>query len=237
MLRWHGRRRSARSAFGLRVLAIVPTRSAGLPPVQLVVAQLAERLDCDCRVLPIGPARTAEAPQPLGRALVAVDQVVEVERVDLAGVELDESLTHVILKLSKLDLVVLADQLPRGPPTLALVSMSRIRPPLAITSNLLDGPTRRQDARRAAHASPLRCASRCSAAVLRTGADPGTSSESAPSGMMSASVLVELSYDAGVRALDLQERAVEQLRARTGILLAAPVISSFLAEARPRAAA
>lgn len=46
---------------------------------------------------------------------------------------------------------------------------------------------------------------------------------------MSASVLAELSYDAGVRALDLQERAVEQLRARTGILLAASSLTaSFL---------
>jgi hypothetical protein len=30
-------------------------------------------------------------------------------------------------------------------------------------------------------------------------------------------VLVELSYDAAVRALDLQERGVERLRARTGM--------------------
>ncbi len=47
--------------------------------------------------------------------------------------------------------------------------------------------------------------------------------------MMSGSLLAELSYDAGVRALDLQERAVEQLRARTGILLAAASLTaSFL---------
>jgi hypothetical protein len=44
-----------------------------------------------------------------------------------------------------------------------------------------------------------------------------------------STVLAELSYDAGVRALDLQERAVEQLRARTGTLLAASsLIASFL---------
>ena len=41
-----------------------------------------------------------------------------------------------------------------------------------------------------------------------------------------STVLAELSYDAGVRALDLQERAVEQLRSRTGTFLAA---SSFIA--------
>jgi hypothetical protein len=41
--------------------------------------------------------------------------------------------------------------------------------------------------------------------------------------------LAELSYEAGVRALDLQERAVEQLRARTGTLLAASSLTaSFL---------
>jgi hypothetical protein len=42
-------------------------------------------------------------------------------------------------------------------------------------------------------------------------------------------VLAELSYDSAVRALDLQERAVEQLRARTGTLLAASSLTaSFL---------
>lgn len=47
--------------------------------------------------------------------------------------------------------------------------------------------------------------------------------------IVSASLLAELSYDAGVRALDLQERAVEQLRSRTGILLAASSLTaSFL---------
>jgi hypothetical protein len=42
-------------------------------------------------------------------------------------------------------------------------------------------------------------------------------------------VLAELSYDSAVRALDLQEPAVEQLRARTGTLLAASSLTaSFL---------
>jgi hypothetical protein len=46
---------------------------------------------------------------------------------------------------------------------------------------------------------------------------------------MSSLALSELSYDAAVRALDLQERAVEQLRARTGTLLAASSLTaSFL---------
>lgn len=41
--------------------------------------------------------------------------------------------------------------------------------------------------------------------------------------------LAELSYDAAVRALDVQERGVEQLRARTGLLLAASSLTaSFL---------
>jgi hypothetical protein len=41
--------------------------------------------------------------------------------------------------------------------------------------------------------------------------------------------LVGLSYDAAIRALDLQERGVEQLRARTGTLLAASSLTaSFL---------
>jgi hypothetical protein len=46
---------------------------------------------------------------------------------------------------------------------------------------------------------------------------------------MSSEVLAELSYEAAVRALDLQERGVEQLRARTGTLLAASSLTaSFL---------
>ena len=46
---------------------------------------------------------------------------------------------------------------------------------------------------------------------------------------MTLRVLSELSYEAGVRALDLQERGVEQLRNRTGVLLAASSLTaSFL---------
>ena len=47
--------------------------------------------------------------------------------------------------------------------------------------------------------------------------------------MPDVSALLELSYDAAVRTLDLQERAVEQLRSRTGTLLAASSLTaSFL---------
>ncbi len=46
---------------------------------------------------------------------------------------------------------------------------------------------------------------------------------------MPREILVELSYSAAVRALDIQERTVEQLRARTGSLLAASSLTaSFL---------
>ena len=46
---------------------------------------------------------------------------------------------------------------------------------------------------------------------------------------MSVALLTELSYDAAIRSLDLQERNVEQLRARTGTLLAASSLTaSFL---------
>jgi hypothetical protein len=46
---------------------------------------------------------------------------------------------------------------------------------------------------------------------------------------VSRGVLSQLSYEAAVRALDLQERGVEQLRARTGTLLAASSLTaSFL---------
>jgi hypothetical protein len=47
--------------------------------------------------------------------------------------------------------------------------------------------------------------------------------------MASGTLLAQLSYDSAVRALDLQERALEQLRARTSTLLAASsVTASFL---------
>lgn len=47
--------------------------------------------------------------------------------------------------------------------------------------------------------------------------------------MPGADDLAELSYEAAVRALELQERAVEQLRSRTGTLLAASSLTaSFL---------
>lgn len=46
---------------------------------------------------------------------------------------------------------------------------------------------------------------------------------------MTSTSLADLSYQAAVRALDLQERAVEQLRGRTGTLLAATSLTaSFL---------
>jgi len=46
---------------------------------------------------------------------------------------------------------------------------------------------------------------------------------------MCAATLIELSYAAAVRALDLQERSVEQIRSRTGTLLAATSLTaSFL---------
>jgi hypothetical protein len=46
---------------------------------------------------------------------------------------------------------------------------------------------------------------------------------------MSSRELAGLSYDTAIRALDIQERAVEQLRSRTGTLLAATSLTaSFL---------
>lgn len=46
---------------------------------------------------------------------------------------------------------------------------------------------------------------------------------------MPAVTLIELSYAAAIRALDLQERGVEQIRSRTGTLLAATSLTaSFL---------
>jgi hypothetical protein len=56
-----------------------------------------------------------------------------------------------------------------------------------------------------------------------------TSYARATIGGMATSVLAELTYGAGLRALETQERGLEQLRAWTGILLAASSLVGSLA--------
>jgi len=68
---------------------------AGGPPVRFLLALLAEPLEPQRRSLPPRTARTTEAPQFLRRALVAVDQLVELKWIELARVELVEPVTDV----------------------------------------------------------------------------------------------------------------------------------------------
>jgi hypothetical protein len=65
------------------VFAIAPVRQPGVPPIRLLLALLAQPFDRYGGVLPAGSARSAEAPPLLHRALAAVDEVVEVERVEV----------------------------------------------------------------------------------------------------------------------------------------------------------
>jgi hypothetical protein len=88
-------------------------RSAPLPPVRLftVLAPVRQRVR---GLLPLASARPAELPKFGGGPLVVVNQVVHVELIDLAGVELGEPGAHVFEKGSQLALVIGGDQLPRG---------------------------------------------------------------------------------------------------------------------------
>jgi hypothetical protein len=65
-------------------------------------------------LLPLASARPAELPEFAGGPLVVMNQVVQVELVDLAGLELGEPGSHVFEQGSQLALVVCGDQLPRG---------------------------------------------------------------------------------------------------------------------------
>src|SRR5205814_1596886 len=63
---------------------------------------------------PLATAGPAELPQFGGRSLIAVDQVVELELVDLASIELGESVPDVFEERAELGLVVGGDQFSRG---------------------------------------------------------------------------------------------------------------------------
>src|SRR5581483_10374574 len=65
--------------------------------------------------------RATERPELLGRALVVVDQLVELERVDLTRVQLREAVANVVEEQAQLLLVVLANQLTRRSTTRLLV--------------------------------------------------------------------------------------------------------------------
>jgi hypothetical protein len=92
-----------------------------LPPVRLV-ALLSPVGKCARRALPLRSARPAELPQLARRALVVVDEVIQVGGVNLAGVEPDESVAHALQQSSQLLVVVGSDDLSRRTPSGALPS-------------------------------------------------------------------------------------------------------------------
>src|ERR1700737_4592357 len=71
---------------GVRCSA-VPARFAGRPPTRQLLALIAEILQRPRGPLRAGAARAAELPQLPRGALVAVDQLIQLEHVDLAGVQ------------------------------------------------------------------------------------------------------------------------------------------------------
>jgi hypothetical protein len=110
------------------------------------------------------------APQLLCRALVAVDEVVEVDRVDLVRFQSAEALAYVLEQLAEFGLVVLADQLSGSAATLTRIvdvayrracvhveqptrrSRTAQRALPAVQAFLLHGA-----ARRSAHSFTVRC--------------------------------------------------------------------------------
>ena len=100
---------------------------AGRPPVWRIFFLLAPKLQQPCRDQPTGAGLAAELPQLSRRPVVTVDQVVEVERVDLAGVESSEAIAYLLEEPQQLLLVVSGDRLPRHATLRALTIAWRLR--------------------------------------------------------------------------------------------------------------
>jgi hypothetical protein len=62
------------------------------------------------------PPRTAELPKIGGGSLIAMNEVIKVELVDLAAVELREAVTYPLKECAKLGAVIRPNQLTRGTP-------------------------------------------------------------------------------------------------------------------------
>jgi hypothetical protein len=84
-------------------------RLAGLPPIGLL-ALLAQPLKRARGALPVAAGLAAELPELARRALVTVDQLVELERVDLAAVKSREPLANVLKQREQLLLVIVGDE-------------------------------------------------------------------------------------------------------------------------------
>src|SRR5262249_13744264 len=91
-------------------------RLAGFPPVG-IVAFLAQKREHADAALPACSALAAELPELARGALVAVDQVIELEGVDLPCVQPREAIAHPLEQRKQLLPVVRADRLSRLPPS------------------------------------------------------------------------------------------------------------------------
>lgn len=85
---------------------------ARLPPVGLV-ALLTKKRQRARRSLPLRSARSAEVPKLTGKALVVMDQIVELEGIDPGCVKFGEARTHVLQQPAQLFLVIRGDHLAR----------------------------------------------------------------------------------------------------------------------------
>ena len=120
------RRRHARHALGApcarcRGRLPVSTGRARLPPIGLI-AFVTEVGEIPSRSEPLTPARPAEVLQLRGAALVVPDDLVEIEDVYLAGIELSEAIADVVEEKTQLLVVISGDHLPGRPPLRLLLT-------------------------------------------------------------------------------------------------------------------
>ena len=113
------------------------------------------------RAFPACARRAAEAPQLLRGSLVVVDEIVELERIDLATVKSREPFADAFEQLTQLLLVVFADDLARGAPPRALCQSTGVG---AITAH---GPhATPNSAIAAAHQLPVPTANRRAKGIM-----------------------------------------------------------------------
>jgi len=113
--RRHDARWCRRGRSSLAASVASATWTTDLPPVGLRLALLAFPLKRQRCALPCAATGTTERPELLGRSLVVMNQLIQVERVDLAGVHLRKAIADVVEEETQLLFVILANHLTRRP--------------------------------------------------------------------------------------------------------------------------
>ncbi len=99
---------------------LVPPRKPDLPPIGFI-GLLTQVRQVSRRLQPLAAARPAEAPELGCTVLVTMDQVIEFEDVNLAGVHPRKTVADVLEQPAELFFVVGRDDLSSGPTTRLVV--------------------------------------------------------------------------------------------------------------------